>query len=87
MEQLIVSTITWDIQDSQGIRLSQQRFGKGRSFRKGLTNPISFYVIYLVDEGKAVDVIYLDLIKPSILSQGILLEKPAAHGLVHSLLG
>lgn len=69
-----------------GIRPSQQRFGKRKSFGKGLTNLISFYVIYLVDEGKAVDVIYLDL-KPSILSQGILLEKSAAHRQMHSLLG
>lgn len=69
-----------------GIRPSQQRFGKCKSFGKGLTNLISFYVIYLVDEGKAVDVIYLDL-KPSILSQGILLEKSAAHRQMHSLLG
>ena len=55
------------------IRSSQHGFMKGRSC---LTHLISFYdkVTHLVDEGKAVDVVYT-------FSQGILLEKLAAHGL------
>jgi len=51
------------MQDSQGIRPSQRGFMKGRSC---LTNPISFcdQVTPLVDEGKAMDVIYLGLVRP-----------------------
>ena len=50
------------MQDSRGIRPSQHGFTKGRSC---LTNLISFYdlVTCLVDEGKAVDVVYLELSK------------------------
>lgn len=41
----------------------QHRFIKGKSC---LTNLTTFYnqVIYLVDEGKAMEVVYLDLSKP-----------------------
>ncbi|KAK4821004.1 hypothetical protein QYF61_010735 [Mycteria americana] len=67
MEQIILSAITRHVQDNQVIWPSQQGFMKGRSC---LTNLISFYdkVSHSVDEGKAVDVVYLDL-------------KLAAHGL------
>ncbi|GAB0183126.1 hypothetical protein GRJ2_000777900 [Grus japonensis] len=54
---------------------------KGRSC---LTNLISFYdqVTHLVDEGKAVDVVYLDFSEAfNTVSHSILLEKLAAHGL------
>ncbi|GAB0186067.1 hypothetical protein GRJ2_001072000 [Grus japonensis] len=54
---------------------------KGRSC---LTNLISFYdkVTCLVDEGKAVDVVYQDFSKAfDTISHSILLEKLAAHGL------
>jgi len=48
------------------------------------TNLISFYdqVTHLVDEGKVVDVIYLDFSKAfDTVSHSVLLEKLAAHGL------
>ncbi|GAB0195089.1 mitochondrial enolase superfamily member 1 [Grus japonensis] len=62
MEQIILSAIMWHIQDNQVIRPSQHGFMKGKSC---LTNLISFYnkVTCLVDEGKAVDVVYLDFSK------------------------
>ncbi|KAK4828844.1 LOW QUALITY PROTEIN: hypothetical protein QYF61_000901 [Mycteria americana] len=81
MEQIILSAITWHVQDKQVIRPSQRGFMKGRSC---LTNLISFYdkVTHLVDEGKAVDVVYLDFSKAfDTASHSILLEKVAACGL------
>ncbi|GAB0206924.1 mitochondrial enolase superfamily member 1 [Grus japonensis] len=81
MEQIILSAIMQHVQDNQVIRPSQDEFMKGRSC---LTNLISFYdkVTHLVDEGKAVDVVYLDFTKVfDTISYSILLEKLAAHGL------
>ena len=62
MEQVILSTITRNLQGNWVIRPSQHGFMNGRSF---LMNLISFYnkVMCLVDEGKAVDVVYLDFRK------------------------
>ena len=62
MEQIILGEITWHVHGIQGIRPSQHEFMKGRLC---LTNLISFYdwVTRLVDEGKAVDVLYLDFSK------------------------
>ncbi|GAB0208172.1 mitochondrial enolase superfamily member 1 [Grus japonensis] len=81
MEQIILSAITQHVQDTQVIRPSQHGFMKGRSC---LSNLISFYdqVIHSVDEGKAVDVVYLDFSKAlDTISHSILLEKLAAHSL------
>ena len=62
MEQIILREIMWHVQDKRGIRPSQHRFTKGRSC---LTNLISSddLVTRLVDDGKAVDVVYLDFSK------------------------
>lgn len=62
MEQIILSVITWHIQYGQGIRPSQRGFWSGVSC---LPNVISFcdQVTHLVDEGNAVDVVYLDFSK------------------------
>ena len=62
IEQTILREITWHVQDNQGIRPSLHVFMKDRSC---LTNLISFYdrVTLLVDEGKAVDILYLDFNK------------------------
>ncbi|GAB0198925.1 mitochondrial enolase superfamily member 1 [Grus japonensis] len=81
MEQIILSAITWHVQDNQVMRPSQHGFMKGRS---RLANLRSFYdkVTCLVDEGEAVDVVYLDFSKAfDTISHSILLEKLAAHSL------
>ena len=61
-EWIISGTITDQLKVNQRIRPSQHGFTNGRSC---LTNLISFYdkVTRLVDEGQAVDVVYLDFSK------------------------
>ncbi|NWZ98260.1 PO11 protein, partial [Nesospiza acunhae] len=73
MEQFMLSAITKNLQDGQGIRPSQHGFRRGRSC---LTNLVTFYdqVTRLVDAGKAVDVVYLDFSKAfNTVSHSILL--------------
>ncbi|KAJ7410011.1 rna-directed dna polymerase from mobile element jockey-like [Pitangus sulphuratus] len=75
MEQIILSAIIWHIQDNHRISMIYEGFMKGRSF---LTNLICFYdkVTCLVNEGKAVDVVYLDISKAfDTVSRSIVLEK------------
>ena len=58
MEQIILGEITQHVCGVQGIRPSQHGFMKGRLY---LTSLISYdWVTRLVDQGKAVDVVYLD---------------------------
>jgi len=81
MERFILSALTGHVKDNQGIRPSQSGVMKGRSC---LTNWISFcdQVTRLVDEGKAVDIIYPYFSKHfDTVPHSILLEKLAAHGL------
>ena len=62
MEWIILGSIMDQLKANQGIRPSQNGLTNGRSC---LTNLISFYdrVTCLMEEGKAVDVIYLDFSK------------------------
>jgi len=81
MEGFIQSELTGHVKDNQEIRPSQHALMKRRSC---FTNLISFYdlVTHLEDEGKAVDVIYLNFSKAfDTVPRSTLPEKLAAHGL------
>ena len=62
MEQIILSAIMQHVQDNQVIRPCQHGFMKDRSCLTLLISSCD-KVTHLVDEGKAVDVVYLDFSK------------------------
>ncbi|PKU48053.1 rna-directed dna polymerase from mobile element jockey-like [Limosa lapponica baueri] len=77
--RIILSAIRRHMKDNQVIRPSQHGFMKGKSC---LANLISFYdkVTCLVDDRKAVAVVYLDFSKAfDMFSRSILLEKLDVH--------
>lgn len=79
-EQIVLmSAIVWHVQDNQGIRLRQHRFGKHRSC---LANLISYKkVTHFVDEGKVFHSIFLEKMCAHSL------EKCTVHWVKHCLDG
>jgi len=75
MEQLILEVIIKQVEEKKVIRSSQRGFTNGESC---LTNVITFYdgMTAWVDEGRAVDVVYLDFNKAfDTVSRNILIGK------------
>jgi len=81
MEQLILDVISKQVEEKKVIRSSQDGFTKGKSC---LINLIAFCggMMSWVDEGRAVDVVYLDFSKTfDTVSHNILLGKLRKFGL------